>query len=119
MKIDEYPVYLREAWAVFCFLRTVGFSADDIWFRADDDGSVGVVLRAQGKEWSIRVGSVTAGNESAEECRRQWVELAEDLPLQKADDLDRVWESSTVCHHKAPLMAELMLYGFVFPMMTN
>jgi hypothetical protein len=119
MKLAEYPAHMREAWAVFSFLRACGFRSDDIYLGVDQEGHVGVVLRAQDKEFGVMVGKIDAGLAACQQCERQWCELADQLPHETDEDLDREWEASLARRNTTPLLASLELKGFVLPMMSN
>lgn len=117
--IGEFPMVLQEAWAMHNLLGCLGFQTKDMFFAIDEAGQVGVVLRAQDKEFSIICGLIKKDEEVSNRFVEQWVELVESLPAQADVDLRQVWEQSRAYQQKVGAMMALRRRGFVFPRLSN
>jgi hypothetical protein len=117
--IQEYPLVLQEAWAMHNLLGCLGFQTKDMFFAIDEDGQVGVVLRAQDKEFSTICGIIERGEIVQQRFCKQWLELVESLPGQADVDLREAWEQSRTYQWKADAMMALRQRGFVFPRLAN
>jgi hypothetical protein len=99
-------------------LRRLGFSADDIYVHPkimSTDGVVGwgVVLRAQGKEWSAHV---SACKESPATFRDRWLRfVGGDYKTMPLDELNVLWQKHMPLEKLKSLALSLTEKGLVFP----
>lgn len=100
-------------------LGCLGFRTADMFFAIDEAGKVGVVLKAQDKEFSTVCGIIERGDVVQQRFLKQWVELVDSLPQQTEADLKAAWEQSRAYQQKVDAMMALRMKGFVFPRLAN
>ena len=124
---DLHAVY-REAWASFEALRRLGFASEDIFVQAGeslDAGLVqapsyqlGVILRAQHKEFIIDCGRIPEEPDAIEATWQRFCKAINDREVSERD-LQRVWETSHAREQVVGLLTALTAKGFVFPHVIN
>jgi hypothetical protein len=101
---------VAETWAYHEALRRAGFKSDDIFVVGDaNDGEVFVLLKAQGKEFSMRVGPRGMPVEEFEAMWKQWCVDIHDVP---EAELQEIWQTSLVRRQVARLVYALNVQGF-------
>ena len=125
MTYDEIHPAMREAIGAFETLRSLGFKSDDIFFHQNGDeplppgwpepkGMMFVVLKTQGKEFSIRVGVVDA---SYEQWSKTWQTVATAVTERAIppDLLDRIVNESFARRSIVRMMLALQKNGIRVP----
>jgi hypothetical protein len=101
---------VTETWAYHEALRRAGFKSDDIFVVPDaNDGEVFVLLKAQGKEFKMRVGPRGMPLEEFEAMWRQW---CTDIHAVSEAELREMWETSLVRRQVVHLVVALTNHGF-------
>jgi hypothetical protein len=97
-------------------LRTLGFSADDIYMVGVplSDGTLGVriLLRAQGKEFIMDVGAVHGSFEKVQERWQEMVERNNHASDAESDEFLRRYRASETFAMSSELVIKLVLKGF-------
>jgi hypothetical protein len=109
MTYDEIHPVMRAALGAFEVLRRFGFASDDIFFHQNTDDEPGpeprgmmfVVLRTQGKDFTIRVGVVDL---PYAEWAESWKKVATAAAEQRIEEADRIVEESEAFQDKVRLM---------------
>jgi hypothetical protein len=133
MKYQDIAKPFREALGTFEMLRRFGFKSDDIYFHVNPDNVFFVILRTQGREFSMDVGPVRGMSpDQAEEAWKMVATALNQIAI-RDQDLARMVEESmafretttlaVVIHNKgiripdarARLVAETMAGTGVYP----
>ena len=125
MTYDEIHPAMRTALGTFEMLRRFGFVSADIFFHQNANeppnpleprGMMFVVLRTQGKEFTIRVGI-------AEMPYEAWVEAWEAVVAaaleKRIEEADRIVEESEAFQHKVQLLLAIQNKGIRVPTMNR
>ena len=120
MTYDEIHPAMRGAIGAFEMLRRFGFKSDDIFFHqnADDPpgpepkGMMFVVLKTQGKTFSIRVGVVDMAYAAWADA---WKAVATAALEKRIAEYDRVVEESEAFQSKVRLMMAIQAKGIRVP----
>lgn len=119
MEFCDLPAVFREAFACHEAFRKLGFESDDIFVMTDAGRQVGMVLRTQGKEFTVILGFLP-GRMTREEFETLWVEASECVNSKfSKEDLDQMYENSGIFQHRESLVRGLALKGFSFPRSMN
>lgn len=147
MKLSEQPVIFREALMVFHALRSLGFSADDIYFHigaervdlselraaeqvtgkpamgiATERQSSGyqtcVVLRTQGTEYIVVIGVI---DDTVDNISDKWRALCDALNSDTLDksELEHYWINSAVFRNGHQLVATILMKGIHLPCVAD
>lgn len=111
----SFSADIRECWSVHQVLRSLGFSADDIYINVGRDinhpevaALLFVVLRAQGKDFNVRVGAYFS-EEEADAAVKKWSEFVNlaNAGAFEQSDLDNIYESSHVMKNQLEFVVSL------------
>lgn len=125
MTYDEIHPAMRAAIGAFEMLRRFGFESGDIFFHQNaGDPMVGpepmgmmfVVLKTQGKDFTIRVGLVETTYES---WVGAWGAVATAALEHRIEEIDRIVEESEACRYKVQLMMAIQDKGIRVPVMNR
>lgn len=110
----EYGRPYREAWATHMVLRNLGFTPDQLFVHrneTEDGGQMFVVLKHQGKQFSITVGQV------GDDWIDRWTEVTADSNSRPHEDaeLEREYLASYCWANKEQLLTALLLKGITPP----
>lgn len=116
---DVHPA-MREALGAFEVLRRFGFKSDDIFFHQNMDeepgpeprGMMFVVLKTQGKIFSIRVGVVDL---PYVEWMLTWQAVAAAALERRIEQVDRMVEESEAARLEVRLMMAIQAKGILVP----
>lgn len=115
MNLRELQTPFKEALACHQGLRRLGFSADDIYVMYSE-GWLYIMLKTQGKEFSIDLGKVNC-NEI--EFPKIWAEIVEIFNTGPEELAILIWENS-VMKNNVPLISDLIRKkGIMLPKMMN
>lgn len=119
MTRDEIHPAMREAIGTFTVLRQFGFKSEDIFFHQNEHpggpepvGMMFVVLRTQGKEFSIRVGVVDMAHDA---WRESWTAVATAAAEGRVEDADRMVAESEARACLVQLMVAIQAKGIRIP----
>ena len=120
MTYDEIHPAMREAIGAFEMLRRFGFKSDDIYFHQNADeppgpepkGMMFVVLKTQGKSFSIRVGVVDLPYAAWVDA---WKAVAQAGLDKRIEEADRVVEESEAFQNKVRMMMAIQAKGIRVP----
>lgn len=114
MEFDDIDPVFREAIGTFEAFRKMGFPAEEIFVLRNKDGSMLVMLRTQGKEFGVAVGSLDMTKE-------QWMEAWKDVALAVGDGriqedvLDQIWLSCRPYAEKVSFVLAIGQKGILIP----
>jgi hypothetical protein len=113
-----HPV-VREMLAVHEAFRKLGFESDDIFVMLDDpDGHAKVILRAQGKQFIVRMDG--EWHASVKDRMKAWEKAVEAWNgTMTDDDRQEIWQGSHIVENTAAFVIMLDSKGFVFPVGTK
>ena len=119
MKLTDYPAAFVEALCVHEALGRMGFSMDDVFFMPQGAITAGgvqecaVVLRTQGKQYIMTVGSVDG---DPRDVASAWTAFAKRAASKEFDaDFDAAFEQSVVLANIVTLTAGILKKGFSLP----
>ena len=121
MTRDEIHPAMREALATFEMLRRFGFVSDDVFFYQNADeppggpeprGMMFVVLKTQGKEFTIRVGVVDLPHDVWVDA---WKAVATAALEGRVEEADRIVQESQARRHVVQLMVAIEAKGIRIP----
>lgn len=122
MALRDYPALLLSAWSVHLALFQLGFSGDEIFIVFGGNAAapttglwLWVVLKAQGKEFSIEIGPLDGTDPATLE--KPWAELCRASNAKEFSNAERraVLHSGPVAHDDFHgFIAALLAKGFVF-----
>lgn len=120
MTYDEIHPVMRAALGTFEVLRRLGFKSDDIFFHQNGDEAPGpeprrmmfVVLKTQGKDFTIRVGVVDT---TYDVWVSTWKTVATAALEKRVEEIDRIVEESEAFRSKVQLMVAIQAKGILVP----
>jgi len=120
MTYDEIHPAMRAALGAFEVLRRFGFQSDDVFFHQNDEevpghepkGMMFVVLKTQGKDFTIRVGVVDL---NYEQWAAAWKAVATAALEKRIEEVDRIVEESEAFRDKVRLMMAIQAKGIRVP----
>lgn len=111
MDATELPPTFQTALAIFDGLRRLGFEPDQIFFSYNPNG-MHVVVRHDGKEWSLRAGDVDM---SRDKWKVEWPKVATAVSNGEMtqESMDAVWQR--FYPHRMKLVSDLLCAGIRVP----
>lgn len=118
-KVASYDAPILEAWAAWELFRRMGFSSDDLAFAVNAIGEVCIVLKAQGKQFSVAVALVGPGDAVADRLIEQWHRFSETLQVAPEQELQTIWDRSLARQRTGETLVLMRAKGFVIPRLVN
>lgn len=119
IKYDQIHPAIRQAIGCHEGFRKLGFVSDDLFVHFNPDNSMLVVLKTQGKDFSVTVGWVEGV--SHDEWQELWASAAEAVRDQRVTqkDMDRIWQESLPFNNAHGFLMAIMSKGIRVPNAVN
>ena len=111
MKVYELDIVLKEALATHEMFRKLGFLPSEIFIIINE--SIGVAVKAQGKETSVRIGEASR---LFDEMMSLWKESVHAWNNEFTDsERNEIWENSLARKNATWVCGAMLALGFKFP----